>query len=259
MNYMGAKTKFAKEIGGIINKYIADNNIKNFYDIFTGGANLACTIQCDNVYANDLSPTLIALHRQMQNDSKIIPLHGSRGEWDLCYTEYKRLIKNFPKDFNIWNQETKIPLWKIGAIEWYNSFLKGGFTRGFCKPAGGRDYYNEAYRNHLTQSHSDNFKKINFMCGDYKDIKFESNSLIYADAPYKDTKPYTINPKFNYEEYYNWLRETSKYFPIFISEQSMPDDFQVIWQKNVKRSTNKNSDFKATEKLYFIDNRKIEN
>ena len=58
------------------------------------------------------------------------------------------------------------------------------------------------------------------------------------------------------EEYYNWLRETSKYVPIFISEQVMPEDFSILWEKDAKRTVGKDNNFKACEKLYFIDNRK---
>jgi len=62
MVFMGSKRRYCKYIVPIINKYIKENNIKTFLDIFCGGANLADKIICDNVIANDLSPTLIALH-----------------------------------------------------------------------------------------------------------------------------------------------------------------------------------------------------
>ena len=125
-----------------------------------------------------------------------------------------------------------------------------------------RNYYQEAYRNHKTQSENPAYKKIIFMQGDYKDVLPKlsgtidiTHTLIYCDSPYKGTKPYAINPKFNYEEYYNWLRETSKQVPIFISEQEMPEDFRIIWEKEAKRTAGKDNNFKACEKLYFTDER----
>lgn len=76
-----------------------------------------------------------------------------------------------------------------------------------------------------------------------------------CDSPYKNTTPYGINPKFNHFEYYNWLREKSKTNPIFISEEQMPDDFPIIWSKDVIRTPNQYKKKDATEHLYFTDNR----
>ena len=40
MVYMGSKRKYVKDICPIIQKYIKENNITKFYDVFCGGANL---------------------------------------------------------------------------------------------------------------------------------------------------------------------------------------------------------------------------
>lgn len=259
MVYMGSKRRFAKYIVPYIQNYINENNITTFVDIFCGGANLTDKIKCDKVIANDLSPTLIALHQQVQRDKTILPSTGDRAWWDEAYTEYKRLKANYPIDIKIWEKESSIPLWKIGAIEWYCSFSNGGFSRGFAKPSPGhRDYYNEAYRNHQKQAENENYKKIIFQQGDYKEIEIPENALLYCDSPYKGTKPYQINTKFNHEEYYDWLREQSKKNPIFISEQSLPEDFNIIWSKDdATRTCGLDNNYKACEKLFFIDNRLI--
>lgn len=58
--------------------------------------------------------------------------------------------------------------------------------------------------------------------------------------------------------YYNWLREISKLFPIFVSEQNLPEDFNnfVVWTKDdAARTCGADNNFKACEKLYLIDNR----
>lgn len=256
MTYMGSKSKYVKDIAPIINNYIVQNNITDFYDVFCGGANLTYKIKCKNLYANDLSPTLIALHKQMQQDPSLIPTTGSREWWDEAKAEYQRLMAN-SVDITKWEQGTKIPLWKIGAIEWYSSYVRGGFPRGYAKATDKRDYFNEAYRNHKKQSESPEYQKIIFTQGDYKKIKIPENALIYCDSPYKGTKPYGINPKFDFDEYYDWLREKSKTNPIFISEQEMPDDFELVWQKQTNRTTKLDNKFKAVEKLFFIDNREV--
>lgn len=253
MVYMGSKRKYAKDIVPIIQKYIKDNNINSFYDVFCGGANLVDKIICDNLYASDLSPSLIALHQQAQLDFDLIPVDGCREYWDSAYNNWKKLRDTNFKD----NSVLDMPLYQIGAIEWYASFSNGGFPRGYAKNSATRNYYQEARRNHLAQSKEPNYKNIIFTCSDYRELEIPANALIYCDSPYKGTKPYAVNPKFNHEEYYDWLREKSKTNPIFISEQTMPEDFNCIWEKDAKRTCGKDNNYKACEKLYFIDNREV--
>lgn len=257
MVYMGSKRKYCKYICPIINKYIKDNNITEFYDIMCGGANLADKIECKNVYANDLSPTLIALHKQAQLDFSKIPDEGNREYWDKAYSNYKIILQNLSNDKTLEDYQNLVdmPLYEIGSIEWYASFANGGFPRGYAKNTETRNYYKEAYRNHNNQKDNENYKKINFIQGDYRNLKIPLNALVYVDSPYKNTKPYQINKDFNHEEYYNFLRELSKTNPIFISEQTMPEDFPIIWEKEVKRTAGQDNNFKACEKLYFLDNR----
>lgn len=86
MTYSGSKAKLKNDIPPIINKYIKDNNITTFIDCCCGGVNLADKIICENLYAIDLSPTLIGLHKQAQKDFSKISTEGSREEWDRCYS-----------------------------------------------------------------------------------------------------------------------------------------------------------------------------
>lgn len=254
---MGSKSKIAQTLSGIINKYIKENNITEFYDIFCGGANLADKIICDNIYCSDLSPTLIALHQQAQINFSIIPEESSREWYDEAYTEYKKILKNLSnkKTLEDYQALVSMPLWKIGAIEWYGTFSTRGFSGGFAKPSETRRDYITRRRNHYNQSQTDIYKKIKFSYADYQNLEIPENVLIYADSPYKGTKPYQINPHFNHAKYYDWLREKAKTNPIFISEQEMPDDFPIIWEKEVRRTNGSDNNYKATEKLYFIDKR----
>jgi hypothetical protein len=56
----------------------------------------------------------------------------------------------------------------------------------------------------------------------------------------------------DYEHFWNWVRDLSKKNYVFISEQSAPEDFEIVWEQEVKRTTNKKNDFKATERLYRL-------
>ena len=56
----------------------------------------------------------------------------------------------------------------------------------------------------------------------------------------------------DYTHFWNWVREISKDNYVFISEQSAPDDFEPIWTLGVKRTNNKENNFKATEHLFKL-------
>ena len=58
--------------------------------------------------------------------------------------------------------------------------------------------------------------------------------------------------KMDYERFWNWVREISKKNWVFISEQTAPDDFEVIWEQQVKRTAGKDNTFKAVEKLFRL-------
>lgn len=257
MVYMGSKRQYCKYIVPIIQKYINENYVTTFIDCFCGGANLADKINCQKIICNDLSPTLIALHQQAQKDFSKIPTQGDKELWNKAYNEWKNVKLNIHNNLPATNNIT-IPLFEIGALEWYGSYSAGGFPRGYANSNEKRNYYNERYCNHKKQCENPIYKKISFIYNDYQKIKIPQNekTILYCDAPYKNTKSYGISPKFNFNEYYNWIKEISLKVPIFISEQEMPDEFNkyIIWEKEAKRTIGASNNYKSCEKLYLIDN-----
>lgn len=235
MNYMGSRRKAAPVIVPIINKYITLNKITKIYDCCCGGAYMTDKFFCDDITAIDLSPSLISLHQQAQSDFSKIPLEGSREYWDKAYSEWKKYVKKS-------NYQLQMPLYEIGAIEWYSSQARGGFPRGYAKSTEKRDYFKEGRKAHHEQSLSPKYKKIKFVCDDYKNIDIPHDALIYIDPPHYGVKPYGISLNFNYKTLYEWLKEKSQTNKIYISEKYLPEEFDkfIIWQD-------------TNEKLWFID------
>ena len=89
MVYMGSKNKYAPEIVPILQKIINDNKLDTYIEPFVGGANVIDKIQCKNKFGYDKNATLIALHKQAQEDFSIIPEHGSRDWWDEAKSIYR--------------------------------------------------------------------------------------------------------------------------------------------------------------------------
>ena len=251
MVYMGSKSKYAPHIVPILQKIIDQNNISVYIEPFVGGANIIDKIKCNSKYGFDKNQPLIALHQKGQLDPKGIPEHGSPELWYAAKDEYRAAEGNFT-DVN-----HTLPLWQIGAIAFLGSFNNGGFSRGYAKVSEGRDSYNEAYRNFITQLASPLYKDITFdYVKDYSLIPVGENELWYCDPPYQNTKPYgyKFETQFDYVKYWDWVREISKNNYVVCSEQSFPDDFDIIWEQEVKRTCGKDNNYKATEKLGVYHN-----
>ena len=164
---------------------------------------------------------------------------GNRELWD----KGKAYIKDgiMPEDMT---------LAEIGAMEFFASYSNGGFPRGYAKNSETRNYFLEARRN--LEAQAPNLEGIHFACQDYRNLEIPTGALIYLDPPYQGTKVYGYanQEQMNYEEFWEWVRKISQNNFVYVSEQSAPDDFEIIWQQNVTRTWNTENDFKAVEKLF---------
>ena len=240
MVYMGSKAKYAKYIVPILQKTINENNVDTYIECFVGGANIIDKIQCKNKYGFDRSDTLIALLDQASKNFDLISVSGSREMWDKGKAYVKDGI--MPEDMSLAD---------IGAIEFFASYCKGGFPRGYANNTSTRNYYEEARENLRQQA--PNLKGITFKCQNYWDLDPNiCNAVIYCDPPYQNTKFYGYTKdKMDYNKFWNWVRNISKNNFVFVSEQNAPEDFKTIWEQEAIRTVNKSNDFKAMEKLFI--------
>ena len=239
MVYMGSKAKYAKYIVPIIQKTIDDNNVNTYIECFVGGANIIDKIKCENRIGYDRSNTLIALLQAAQKGMEFVLPEGNRELWD----KGKAYVKDgvMPEDMTLAD---------IGAMEFFASYCNGGFPRGYAKNTETRNYFLEARRNLEAQAKA--LEGVVFKAQRYQDLEPVSGAVIYLDPPYQGTKfyGYANQEKMDYDHFWNWVRELSKDNYVFVSEQSAPDDFEVIWEQEVTRTTNKENNFKAVEKLF---------
>lgn len=83
----------------------------------------------------------------------------------------------------------------------------------------------------------------------YDDVEIKPDSVIYCDPPYKDTKGYVAGG-FNHDAFYDWCRKQTEL--TFISEYTMPDDFDVVatFSRTEHKSATSNIK-KITERLFI--------
>lgn len=175
------------------------------------------------------------------------------------YEEVSKDLYDKPRtDFN--NGDTsEFEDWEIGNIGFIASFngrwFDGGYAKtGYEKTKNGlrlRNYYQEGKNNILIQS--PDLKDINFAVCDYKEaieLPYDSGVVIYWDSPYQGTKQYANALTFDYNEFWQVMREWSKNNIVLISEQNAPNDFECLWEQEVSRSIKTVDKSKSTEKLF---------
>lgn len=234
MKYMGSKSRLSKYIAPIINNLIKENNIDTYIEPFVGGCNMIEHIKCKNKIGYDNNEYLIEMWSKLKQ-GWIPPNELTKDE----YNDIKNNKDSFPKEM----------VAIAGLCATYNSKWFGGYAGiVHTKINTVRDYYGEAIRNILKQIN--NLKDVEFHCDSYKNLFFK-HTLIYCDPPYQGTTAYSTSKNFDYDVYWNKVREWSKQNIVLCSEYNAPNDFICIYEKTLTTTLDKNSRKKDTEKLFI--------
>ena len=236
MKYMGSKARISKDIAPIINNLIKENNIKNYIEPFVGGCNMIEHIVCENKIASDNNDYLISMWRDLQK--------GWNPPNEITKELYIDIRDNKDK-------YSKSLVAIAGFCATYNAKWFGGYA-GIVKTKIGtyRNYYNEAIRNINKQVHKIN--DVEFRYCDYTQYSNIKNSLIYCDIPYQGTTQYGTSKDFDYDKFWDWVRDMSKDNIVLVSEYNAPNDFECIYEKTLTTTLDKNSRKKDTEKLFRL-------
>jgi len=225
MKYMGSKARIANDILPIILK---DRKPEQYFvDLFAGGMNIIDKVDGNRI-ANDINPYLIEFWKGLQK-GRLGAMDIPKAIYDNARNEYNKKTAN------------SIDFFTIGWIGFMGSangrFFEGGYS-GISNTTIGtqRDYISESIRNILKQMPL--IDGIVFNNLDYRQLEIPSNSIVYCDKPYEDTKKYSHS--FNHKEFWDWARKESKKNKVFISEYQAPKDFECVWEKEVKSSLSAN-------------------
>ena len=238
MVYMGSKAGMADWLVPFLQKIIDEKKIKVYWEPFVGGANIIDKINCKKRVGTDKSKTLIELLKKAQSNIEEIPLDCSREDFELARKIYRR------------ESTESMPLWQIGAYQWLGSYGTRGFPGGFAPPKNGRIPYHQRLNNLKAQAPF--LKDIIFYSGDFQEAgKDINNALILCDPPYLGTKPYgyAYESKFDYEVYWEWVREKSKTNWVVCCEETFPSDFKIITSTTKRRTQDTKNKKVAIEKI----------
>jgi site-specific DNA-adenine methylase len=233
MKYMGSKNRIAKDIVPIIQSCIDNNNVVNYLEPFVGGANVIDKIRCENRYGCDSHKELIAFLKGL-SEGYIPPMNISEDEY--------KYIKEHRNEYN------DCFLGYVGfqlsyGAKWFDTFRRD--------KVGKRKYDEEAFRNVMKQA--PNLKGVKFYHRQFQTLKKDKikGYVVYCDPPYHNTTKYATND-FPYDEFYQWCIDMSKNNIVLISEYNMPEQFECIWQKELKCTLDKNSRSNKVEKLWKV-------
>lgn len=223
---------------------IEKNKIETYIEPFVGGANIIDKINCKNKIGYDANKYLISLLNKAKYNISDFPER-------ILLEEYNNVKENFE------NYDD----WYIGLVGFCSSFgakFFGGYARDSKSDESGKWSFGAI--NNLKKQ-SINFKNINFINLSYDKINIEDlkNCLIYCDPPYRNTLKYKKVEEFNYEFYYNWVKELSKNNIVICSEYYMPEEFICIWERQTKVLIDSNkkkseTDKNRIEKLFIYKN-----
>ena len=281
--YMGSKRKLASEIVSIIRQ--RHHREINFYDVFGGGGAISFKALSlfDNVHYNEIDTSIVNLIEQLKigfpnewyetitrerffeeiekdtafsgmvktcwsfGNNKRTYLYGEDIEDDklllheLCVKNTPKLIERVKKQIGI-ELPNKL---KGRTVQDRRLFLKrivksqiGHFQIQSLE----RLYFFESLQN------LQNLQRLQTTNKDYRELKFESNSVIYCDPPYKGTADYDTS--FNHDDFYKWALNQD--YPVYISEYDAPKEFTLVKQ-TAHRSTlsDTNNSKKTIENLYW--------
>lgn len=232
---MGSKRRIATSLSDIIMKDVVKSN--GFIETMCGGLNLTDKIFHENIICYDNNKYLIALYKFLQKYN--IPPSMR----EVTYEQYIRVQRNKNLYYD----------WYVGLVGFCASY-GGKFFGGYARHYKGDDSGSIAKGSieNLIKQKETICRVKNFICCDYYNInpKEYNGYVFYNDPPYKDTTKYSTG--FDYEKYYNWCRELSKNNIVYCSEYWMPEDFEIVWQEELRSVLHRKEDFKTSEKLYKI-------
>lgn len=233
MKYMGSKNRIAKYILPIMLKEMESKGYNTWAEPFVGGGNMI-----------DKVPSHYRRIGADLNEHTIAAMLGIRDFVEMLPSEVSR---------DYYNSVRRTPPHPINSWVRFECSFGAKFDNGYASNKEGRNYAEKG--KNLATKQSPKIQNVEFVCCSYEALSSVTNSLIYCDPPYQSTTGYKTGV-FDHEAFFEWCREMkAKGNSVFISEYNAPNDFELVWQGEVKTnfsSTRKKATHNAVEKLFKV-------
>ena len=229
---MGSKARIAKHILPIMLAECEKKGITTWVEPFVGGANMI-----------DKVPDTFERVGYDLNLHTIAALIGIRDH-------VEELPDNVSEDF--YKSIKKTEAHPINSWIRFECSFGAKLDNGYARNAKLANYAQMGLNLALKQSPK--IQNVDFICDSYENLDFES-CLVYCDPPYQGTTGYKTGA-FDHDKFFEWCREQAKKNVVFVSEYNAPDDFECVWQGEIKTnfaSNRKSATHKAVEKLFKVN------
>lgn len=234
---MGSKNRYAKYLLPII---LENRKPDQWYvEPFVGGGNMIDKVDGNRIGA-DINPHLIEALKLIRDDPQQIPDIITEDDYVKARIEQKLCVTGL--------------VGFIGFSMSYGGKWFGGYRRDVAGQKGDiqnmKTQTRRSKQNAIKQSKK--LQGIKLYCSSYDKLFIPENSIVYCDIPYAGTTKYKNN--FDHDKFWDWARQKeSEGHSVFVSEYTAPNDFEVLWQKEVNRSLTKNTGAKkGIEKLFRL-------
>lgn len=234
MKYLGAKHLIGNEISSFLYNIVSPDIVDGYFEPFCGSLGVfkqMIKYNYKKYIASDLQPDIILMWKKLQDNRLKLPETFNEELW-------KQLKKSESPN-------------ALKAVAGFGMSFGGKYFSGYIQKYAkdsNRDFYKE-FKNSLNKIQKIIQKpNIKFYNKSY-DSWNPNNMLIYCDPPYKNTTGYDTGD-FDHVNFWETMRKWSKNNYVFISEETAPKDFIVIWTKNKCRTINSETRYYKIEKIY---------
>jgi DNA adenine methylase len=224
MKYMGSKRRIVDDLLTII---LADRKPGQLYvEPFVGGGNMISRVSGPRIGA-DIDEYAIEALKLIRDRLDEVPKSSTEKEYRVM-----RSSEDADKGMKGY----------YGYALSYGGKWFGGWCRG-----EGRDYVGEAYLNAVDQSPT--LQGVRLVHSSYVDLVIPDDSIVYCDPPYSGSTGYGAS--FDRDLFWEWCREISKNNQVYISEYTAPDDFNLLWARELPSSLERDTGSKLGVECLF--------